>query len=271
MMESSVGDSCAVIMDMLSSDLSASLQNKKPQQDKKQKQLRRDTPLRNVDVTRLNQYIRVVAFSYNGAVVARRSHRNAVVKTLTSDYWFRLNQPVSVMTLVAESNESSEFVSRLLRRGVVLGRYVRSGTDYLPSFELANDMSVWYQRADIPFILRPNQFLIKSELPSWQFAKDFLLLTGVHASGVSAAGSVLMIWIIALEIMHGEPVTATILSEKTGLSKSTVSDTIDHLIGAGYLMRQLDRFDERSSMLSLTLSDEHRVAVQALFATYFLM
>jgi DNA-binding transcriptional ArsR family regulator len=175
------------------------------------------------------------------------------------------------MTLVAESNESSEFVLRLLRKGVVLGRYVRSGTDHLPSFELANDMAGWFQRADIPFILRPNQFLIKSKLPSWQFATDYLLLTGVHTPGVNATGSVLMLWIIALEIMHGEPVTATILSEKTGISKSTISNTIDHLISDGYLTRQLDRFDERSSMLSLTLSDEHRVAVQALFATYFLM
>jgi hypothetical protein len=132
-------------------------------------------------------------------------------------------------------------------------------------------MAGWYQRADIPFILRPNQFLIKSELPSWQFVTDFLLLTGAHTLGVNATGSVLMLWIIALEIMHGEPVTATILCEKAGISKSTISDTIDHLISKGYLTRQLDRFDERSSVLSLTLSDEHRVAVQALFATYFLM
>ena len=86
--------------------------------------MRRDTPLRNVDATRLNQYIRVVANGYNGAIVARRSHRYTVVKTLANDYWFRLNQPASVMTLVAESNESSEFVSRLLRKGVVLGRCV---------------------------------------------------------------------------------------------------------------------------------------------------
>jgi hypothetical protein len=34
-MESSAGDSCVVIMDVLSSDLSASLQTKKPKQDKK--------------------------------------------------------------------------------------------------------------------------------------------------------------------------------------------------------------------------------------------
>ncbi|HIE86563.1 MAG TPA: MarR family transcriptional regulator [Gammaproteobacteria bacterium] len=79
-----------------------------------------------------------------------------------------------------------------------------------------------------------------------------------------------MLWIIALEIMHGEPVTETILSEKTGLSKSSISDTINRLISDSYLS-QLDRFDKRSSMLSLTQSDEHRVAVQVLFATYFLM
>ncbi|HIE86562.1 MAG TPA: hypothetical protein EYP91_06940 [Gammaproteobacteria bacterium] len=106
--------------------------------------------------------------------MARRSRRYAVVKTLTNDYWFRLNQPASVMTLVAESNESGEFILRLLRKGAVLGRYVRSGIDYLPSFELANDMAGWFQRADILFILRPNQFLIKSKLPSWQFATDYL-------------------------------------------------------------------------------------------------
>ncbi|HIE86561.1 MAG TPA: hypothetical protein EYP91_06935 [Gammaproteobacteria bacterium] len=52
--ESSAGDSCVVIMDVLSSDPGASFQ------DKKQKQLWPNTPLCNVDVTRLNQYIRVV-------------------------------------------------------------------------------------------------------------------------------------------------------------------------------------------------------------------
>ena len=124
-LESSAGDSCVVIMHVLSSDLGASLQ------DKKQKQLWRDSPLCNVDVMRLNQYIRVVANSFNGAIVASRSRRYAVVKTLTNDHWFRLTQPANVMTLVAESNATREFVLRFLRKGVVPGRYVRSGTDYL--------------------------------------------------------------------------------------------------------------------------------------------
>jgi hypothetical protein len=66
-LESSAGDSCVVIMDVLRSDLGASLQ------DKKQKQLWRDTPLRDVDVMRLNLYLRVVANSFDGAIVDRCS------------------------------------------------------------------------------------------------------------------------------------------------------------------------------------------------------
>lgn len=87
--------------------------------------------MRDVDVMRLNLYIRVVANSFDGAIVARCSCQYAVVKTFTNDYWLRLTQPANVMTLVAESNATREFVLRFLRKGVIPGRYVRSGTDYL--------------------------------------------------------------------------------------------------------------------------------------------
>lgn len=69
-MESSTGDSCVVIMHVLSADLSASPQNEK---QKKQKRSWRDTPLRDVDVMRLNLYLRVVANSFDGAIVDRCS------------------------------------------------------------------------------------------------------------------------------------------------------------------------------------------------------
>lgn len=72
-MESSNRDSCVVIMNVLSSDLSASPQNEKQKQDKRQKKLWLDIPLRGVDVMRLNLYMRVVANSFDGAMLARCS------------------------------------------------------------------------------------------------------------------------------------------------------------------------------------------------------
>ena len=130
-MESSTRDRCVVIMIFLSSDLSASTQNEKQKQDKRQKRFWLDIPLRDVDVMRLNLYIRFVASSLDGAMLARCSRCSAVVKTFTNDYWLRLTQPANVMTLVAESNATREFVLRFLLTGVIPGRYVRSGTDYL--------------------------------------------------------------------------------------------------------------------------------------------
>jgi hypothetical protein len=72
-MESSTRDRCVVIMIFLSSDLSASTQNEKQKQDKRQKRLWLDIPLRDVDVMRLNLYIRFVASSLDGAMLARCS------------------------------------------------------------------------------------------------------------------------------------------------------------------------------------------------------
>ena len=72
-MESSTGDSCVVIMHVLSADLSASPQNEKQKKQKKQKKSWWDTPLRDVDVMRLNLYLRVVANSFDGAIVDRCS------------------------------------------------------------------------------------------------------------------------------------------------------------------------------------------------------
>jgi hypothetical protein len=97
----------------------------------KGKKLWLDIPLRGVDVMRLSLYMRVVANSFDGAMLARCSRCSAVVKTFTNDYWLRLTQPANVMTLVAESNATREFVLRFLLTGVIPGRYVRSGTDYL--------------------------------------------------------------------------------------------------------------------------------------------
>ena len=238
-------------------------------QDKKLKHLGLNSPLRNVDLPLLNQYLNMGIISFHGQKVSKTSRRYSVLKVLAHDYWFRLNQPISVTTLMMETKEPSDFILRLLRKGVELGLYVQSGDEYLPTFEFTDTMAGWFQQSGIPFSLQSNPYLIRSELPSWRFIADFMSLVGVRDPGESAASCVVILWLVALEITHKGPVTATLLSEKTGFNKSTISNLVDHLVSAGYLSRQPDRFDERSHRLSLTLPDDYRADVQALFSRYF--
>jgi len=238
-------------------------------QDKKLKDLGLSSPLRNVDLPLLNQYLNMGIISFHGQKVSKTSRRYSVLKVLAHDYWFRLNQPISVTTLMMETKEPSDFILRLLRKGVERGLYVQSGDEYLPTFELTDTMAGWFQQSGIPFSLQSNPYLIKSELPSWRFIADFMSLVGVRDPGESATSCVGILWLVALEIIHKGPVTATLLSEKTGFSKSTISNLVDHLLSVGYLSRQPDRFDERSHRLSLTLPDDYRADVQALFSRYF--
>jgi hypothetical protein len=220
------------------------------------------------DFTLLIQYVNVTTIAFNGQHVSKSSRRYCVLKSLIHDYWYRLNQPVSVTTLVTETCEPSDFVLRLLQKGVKKGRYVRSGTEYLPSFEAADAMAGWFQQASVPFTLQSNQFLIKTESPSWRFVADFMSLVGTRSPAENATSCVVIIWLLVLEITHDGPVTATLLSEKTGFSKSTISNIVEHLLSVGYLNRQQDPFDERSHLLSLVLSDDYRAAVQVLFSRY---
>ena len=238
-------------------------------QGKKRNDLRLSSTLANIDISRLNQYLSVGINSFNAQVISKSSRRVCVLKVLTHDYWFRLNQPVSVTTLMMETGEPSDFILRLLRKGVERGRYVRSGAAYLPSFKLADSMAGWFQRAAIPFVLQPNQFLIRTELPCWRFTADFMSLVGASSPEEKATGCVVILRLIALEITHDGPVTATLLSEETGFSKSTISNIVEHLLSVGYLTSQPHRFDERISLLSLTLPDDYREAIQSLFTRYF--
>ena len=169
---------------------------------------------------------------------------------------------------MTETSESRGFVLRLLRKGVGKSRYVRSGDEYLPSFEAADAMAGWFQQASVPFTLQANQFLIKTELPSWRFVADFMSLVGTRSPTENATSCVVIIWLLALEVSLDGPVTAKLLCEKIGFSKSTISKIVNHLLNVGYLNRQRDRFDERCYRLSLILCDDYRVAVQVLFSRY---
>jgi hypothetical protein len=134
--------------------------------DKKLKHSGLSSTACDFDLALLNQYLNVCIIGLHGQEVSKSSRRYCVLKSFIQVCWFRLNQPVSVTTLVAETSEPSGFVLRLLRKGVERGRYVRSRTEYLPSFEAADAMAGWFQQASIPFTLQVNQFLIKTELPS---------------------------------------------------------------------------------------------------------
>ena len=169
---------------------------------------------------------------------------------------------------MTETSESRGFVLRLLRKGVGKSRYVRSGDEYLPSFEAADAMAGWFQQASVPFTLQANQFLIKTELPSWRFVADFMSLVGTRSPTENATSCVVISWLLALEITYDGPMTSTVLSEKTGFSKSTISNIVDHLLNVGYLNRQRVPSDERSHLLTLTLPDDYRAAIQVLFSRY---
>ena len=237
-------------------------------QDKKLKHSGLSSTACDFNLALLNQYLNVSTIAFNGQEVSKSSRRCCVLKSFIHDYWFRLNQPVSVTALVTETSEPSGFVLRLLRKGVEKGRYVRSGAEYLPSLQAADAMAGWFQQASVPFTLQANQFMIKTELPSWRFVADFMSLVGTRSPDENATSCVVIIWLLALEITHDGPVTATLLSEKTGFSKSTISNIVDHLLNVGYLNRQRDLFDERCYLLSLVVSDDYRAAVQVLFSRY---
>jgi|TARA_B110000240_G_scaffold61472_1_gene69983 hypothetical protein len=222
----------------------------------------------NFDYSLLYEYLNVTTLAFNGQQVSKTSSRYCLLKSLMHDYWFRLNRPVSVTILVTETGEPSDFIIRLLRKGAGKGRYVKSGTEYLPSFKLAEAMANWFQQGSVPFTLQSNRFMIKSESRSWRFVADFMSLMGTHCPDTNATSCVVINWLIMLEMTHDCPLTATLLSEKTGLSKSTVSNVVDHLLSAGYVDRQRDPFDERRHRLSLTMSDDFRAAVQVLFSRY---
>jgi len=238
------------------------------QQDKKLKHSGLSTTTNNFDFTRLHQYLNLHTIAFNRQQISKTSRRYSVLKSLIHDYYFRLNRPVSVATLMTETGEPSKFILRLLRKGVEKGQYVKSGTEYLPSFKLANVISSWFQQASVPFTLQSNRFLIKSESRSWRFIADSLSLVGTYCPAANATSCVVINWLMMLEMTHEAPLTPTILSEKTGLSKSTVSNVEDHLFSVGYLDRQQDPLDERSHRLSLTLPDDHRAAAQVLFSRY---
>jgi len=237
-------------------------------QDKKLKHSAPMTTTNNFDFTRLHQYLNVHTIAFNRQQISKTSRRYSVLKSLIHDYYFRLNQPVSVTTLLTETGETSDFILRLLRKGVEKGQYVKSGTEYLPSFKLADVIASWFQQASVPFTLQSNRFLIKSESRSWRFVADFMSLVGTLRPAANATSCMVINWLMMLEMTHDGPLTPTLLSEKTGLSKSTVSNVEDHLLSVGYLDRQKDPFDERSHRLSLTLPDDHRAAFQVLFSRY---
>ena len=226
------------------------------------------TTTKNFDFTRLYQYLNVTILAFNGQKISKSSRRYAVLKSLTHDYWFRLNQPVSVTTLVTETGEPSDFVLRLLRKGVEKGQYVKSGTEYLPSFEFVDAMANWFQQGSAAFTLQSNRFLIKTESRCWRFVADFMSLVGKRSPAESATSCAVIIWLMVLEMSHDGRLTATLLTEKTGFSKSTISNIVDRLLSVGYIGRQQDPLDERSHRLSLTLSDDYRAAVQVLFSRY---
>ena len=226
------------------------------------------TTTKKFDFTRLYQYLNVTTLAFNGQKISKSSRRYSVLKSLIHDYWFRLNQPISVTTLVTETGEPSDFILRLLRKGVEKGQYVKSGTEYLPSFEFVDAMANWFQQGSAAFTLQSNRFLIKTESRCWRFVADFMSLVGTYCPAANATSCVVIIWLMMLEMTHDGPLTPTLLSEKTGLSKSTVSNVEDHLLSVGYLDRQQDPLDERSHRLSLSLSDDYRAAVQVLFSRY---
>ena len=91
-------------------------------QDKKLKHSGLITTTSNFDFTLLYQYLKVTTIASNSQQISRSSRRYSVLKSLIHDYWFRLNQPVSVTTLVTKTGEPSGFVLRLLRKGVKKGR-----------------------------------------------------------------------------------------------------------------------------------------------------
>ena len=237
-------------------------------QDKKLKHSGLITTTSNFDFTLLYQYLKVTTIASNSQQISRSSRRYSVLKSLIHDYWFRLNQPVSVTTLVTKTGEPSGFVLRLLRKGVKKGRYVKSGTEYLPSFETADAMASWFQQGSVPSTLQSNRFLIKTESRSWRFIADFMSLVGTRSPAETATNRAVIIWLMMLEITHDGPVTAKLLSEKTGFSKSTISNIVEHLLSVGYLNLQQDPFDERSHGLSLILSDDYIAAAQVLFLRY---
>lgn len=237
--------------------------------NKKQKPLGLSSTLHNVDLQLLNQYVNMFTICFHGQTVTKISLRHGIVKVLMQDYWFRLNQPVSTMVLETETRQPGEFILRLLRKGVEQGRYIQSEAEYLPSFTLANELACRLQAVAIPFRLQSSPFLINTESPNQRFISDFCFLVGDHAPAVNLAGALVLLWLVAFEITHAGPVTATILAEKTGLSKSTISNILDRFISAGYLTRQLDPLDERSRLLSLTPSDDYRAGLQVLLERYF--
>ena len=163
-------------------------------QDKKLKHSGLSSTACDFNVALLNQYLNVSTIAFNGQEVSKSSRRYCVLKSFIHDYWFRLNQPVSVTALVTETSEPSGFVLRLLRKGVEKGRYVRSGAEYLPSLEAADAMAGWFQQSSVPFTLQANQFMIKTELPSWRFVADFMSLVGTRSPAENATRCVVIIW-----------------------------------------------------------------------------
>jgi hypothetical protein len=226
------------------------------------------TTTKNFDFTQLYQFLNVATIAFNAQRISKTSRRYSVLKSLTHDYWFRLNQPVSVAILVAETNEPSDFVLRLLRKGAEKGRYLKSGTEYLPSFELADAMANCFQQGAAPFTLQPNRFLIKTDSRTWRFIADFMSLVGKCCPAENATHCAVIIWLMMLEMTHNGPLTAKLLIEKTSFSKSTISNIVDHLHSVGYIDRQHDPLDERNHVLSLTLPDDFRAAVHNLFSRY---
>ncbi|MDG1205917.1 MAG: helix-turn-helix domain-containing protein [Pseudomonadales bacterium] len=236
--------------------------------DKKLKHSGLMTTTNNFDFTQLYQFLNVVTIAFNAQQISKSSRRYSVLKSLTHDYWFRLNQPVSVTILVAETSEPSDFVLRLLRKGAEKGLYLKRGTEYLPSFKLASAMANYFQQGAAPFTLQPNRFLIKTNSRTWRFIADFMSLVGNYCPAENATHSAVIIWLMMLEMTHDDPLTATLLTEKAGFSKSTLSNIVDHLHSVGYIDRQHDPFDERNHILSLTLPDDFRAAVHNLFSRY---
>ena len=99
---------------------------------------------RNCYFLPLHQYLEVSAIGFHGQTVSKSSRRYCAFKSFIHDYWFRLNQPFSVTALVMETSEASDFVLRLLWKGSEKGRYVRSGAEYLPSFEFSDATAAWF-------------------------------------------------------------------------------------------------------------------------------
>ncbi|MFT6752653.1 MAG: hypothetical protein ACJA2O_002843 [Candidatus Azotimanducaceae bacterium] len=237
-------------------------------QDKKRNHSGLSTTTNNFDFTRLYQYLNVTTIAFNGQQISKTSRRYSVLKSLCHDYWFRLNRPVCVATLVTETDEPSEFILRLLRKGAEKGRYVKSGTEYLPSFGLADAMANWFQQGSASFTLQSNRFLIKTESRSWRFIADFMSLVGKCCPAENATHCAVIIWLMMLEMTHNGSLTATLLAEKTGFSKSTISNIVEHLHSVGYIDHQHDSLDERNHVLSLTLPDDFRATVHNLFSRY---